>query len=184
MDRGKLVVIRVDGVSSDMAEGEQVHVARTPELIHGLRNVIQNAVDFADTTVWIDVDQRQTSIRIAVGDDGPGFSADILPRLGEPYVSTRPRSQRRTGNDEYEGMGLGLFIARTLLGRTGARLSFANGGDSLRRNGSGPTDAGSGSPARPPGAIIEMIWARETLVTSREQTRRALGPNQPFGIDT
>lgn len=175
-DRGKRIVIRVDGRDVE-AGGDQLDVPRTPELVHGLRNVIQNAVDFAQSTVWIDIEQRPKTVRIAVGDDGPGFGTDILPRLGEPYVSTRPRGRRPRPEGGHEGMGLGLFITKTLLRRTGARVSFANGSDSpvaAARAGA------AGSVARPTGAIIEMIWDREALVTPRQQARRALGPNEPF----
>jgi len=146
--------------------------------------VIQNAVDFATSTVWIDCDFDAEELRIAIGDDGPGFSPDILPRLGEPYVSTRQRRERREDggqtDGEYEGMGLGLFIARTLLERTGARVSFANGSDARRRR-----SVDRETPAElthPPGAIIEIVWPASILVTPKEVARRALGRNQRFGI--
>jgi len=183
-DRGKRVLIRVDGAPVDGQPGEeQPLVARSPELIHGLRNLIQNAVDFAETTVWIDIGIGEAELRIAVGDDGPGFRPDLLPRLGEPYVSTRRRGERSepdtTDHTGYEGMGLGLFIARTLLQRTGAQVSFANGSDARRRR-----NAGRDTPpelAHPPGAIIELIWPVSALVTPKSVARGPLGRNQRFG---
>jgi two-component system sensor histidine kinase RegB len=195
-NRGKRVLIRVDGALAEELHEDQPMVPRSPELIHGLRNVIQNAVDFATSTVWVDIDFDAEELRIAVGDDGPGFGADILPRLGEPYVSTRHRSESgsESGSDadagygldsggvtdsEYEGMGLGLFIARTLLERTGARVAFANGSDARYRR-----SADQETPAElthPPGAIIEMVWPASILVTPKEVARRALGRNQRFG---
>jgi two-component system sensor histidine kinase RegB len=182
-NRGKRVLIRVDGAMADEPREDEPMAARSPELIHGLRNVIQNAVDFAKITVWVDVDFNAEQLRIAVGDDGPGFAADILPRLGEPYVSTRRRGERREAGSgtesEYEGMGLGLFIARTLLERTGAQVSFANGSDARRRR-----SADQETPAElthPPGAIIEMVWPASVLVTPKEVARRPLGRNQRFG---
>jgi two-component system sensor histidine kinase RegB len=182
-NRGKRVLIRVDGAMADEPHEDEPMAVRSPELIHGLRNVIQNAVDFAASTVWVDIDFNAGELRIAVGDDGPGFSPDILPRLGEPYVSTRHRGARReTGREpesEYEGMGLGLFIARTLLERTGARVAFANGSDALRRR-----SADQETPpelTHPPGAIIEMIWPESILVTPKEVARRPLGRNKRFG---
>jgi two-component system sensor histidine kinase RegB len=182
-DRGKRLVIRIDGAAVEDAGEDQPTVMRSPELIHGLRNVIQNAVDFARSTVWIDITTLGSELRIAVGDDGPGFSPDILPRLGEPYVSTRPRSEQRVaaenGQSEYEGMGLGLFIARTLLARTGARLSFANGGDARQRRAADPAKPPEFT--HPPGAIIEMIWPAAALVTPKAVARRALGRNDRFG---
>lgn len=176
-NRGKHVILRIDGAPSDLSGDDQPHVQRSPELIHGLRNLVQNAVDFAATTVWVDVDAIGPRLRIAVGDDGPGFAAEILPRLGEPYVSTRARGQPTKGDEEYQGLGLGLFIARTLLERTGAEISFANGSDGRRR------DAGEIVPpdlARPPGAIIELIWPPDTLAMPSRVARAALGPNQRF----
>lgn len=178
INRGKLVIIRIDGQLEDQASGDQPVVRRSPELIHGLRNAIQNAVDFASETVWIDADLSEDTLRVAVGDDGPGFSDDILPRLGEPYVSTRARGERPTGDGQYEGMGLGLFIARTLLERTGARIAFANGSDLLgRRNDVSTTDPHD---RRPPGAIIELTWSKADLVLPKDAQRRALGQNQRF----
>jgi two-component system sensor histidine kinase RegB len=182
-NRGKRVLIRTDGAMADLPYADEPVVTRSPELIHGLRNLIQNAVDFATSTVWVDIDLDAEKLRIAVGDDGPGFSPDIMPRLGEPYVSTRHRSElHRLGgkfSDEYEGMGLGLFIARTLLERTGAKISFANGGDARQRHGVGQKT--SPELTHPPGAIVEMVWPASILVTPKEFTRRALGRNRRFG---
>jgi two-component system sensor histidine kinase RegB len=176
VSRGKRLVVRIDGVSADHADATQPTVIRSPELIHGLRNAIQNAVDFADSTVWVDADMTDEVLRIAVGDDGPGFSPDILPRLGEPYVSTRARGERRAADGGYEGMGLGLFIARTLLERTGARLSFANGSDMRRR----APAAAAPEHLHPPGAIIEIVWPARALVAPPGEARRALGQNRRF----
>jgi two-component system sensor histidine kinase RegB len=181
-NRGKQVLVRVNGAIAEGLREDQPMVPRSPELIHGLRNVIQNAVDFATSTVWVDIDFDAEELRIAVGDDGPGFSPDILPRLGEPYVSTRHRGELHrlggTFKSEYEGMGLGLFIARTLLERTGAQVSFANGSDARHRR-----NADQETPMEltlPPGAIIEMVWPASILVTPKEIARSALGPNQRF----
>jgi two-component system sensor histidine kinase RegB len=181
-NRGKRVLIRVDGTMADEPRKDEPMAARSPELIHGLRNMIQNAVDYAASTVWVDIDFDVDGLRIAIGDDGPGFSPDILPRLGEPYVSTRPRGELRqsgSGSDgEYEGMGLGLFIARTLLERTGAQVSFANGSDARHRRSADRET--SPELTLPPGAIIELVWPASILVTPKEVARRALGPNQRF----
>ena len=175
-NRGKDLVVRYDGAPIDTVGDAQPTIRRSPELIHGLRNAIQNAVDFAEANVWIDASLSEQILRIAVGDDGPGFSPDILPKLGEPYVSTRARGDRAGDPGEYEGMGLGLFIARTLLERTGARLSFANGSDQLTRR----MVKRSAIQMRPPGAVIEMIWDATELVVSKGDTRRALGQNARF----
>ena len=129
-------------------------------------------------TVWIDADLFEEELRIAVGDDGPGFSPDILPKLGEPYVSTRARGSRKKTDAGYEGMGLGLFIARTLMERTGASVSFANGTD-LRRGAGGSADQDA-EDLHPPGAIIEFLWPEEMLIASKVETRGPLGPNLRF----
>jgi len=190
-ERGKLVLVRFNGTRVD-ADGlgsgeEQPLVRRSPELVHGLRNLIQNAVDFAQSTVWVDIDVDDAELRIAVGDDGPGYRPDLLPRLGEPYVSTRRRGER-TGEERddedrsgYEGMGLGLFIARTLLQRTGAQVTFANGSDARRRR----RDAQHEVPpelAHPPGAIVELLWPLAALVTPKQVARGPLGRNKRFRV--
>jgi len=109
-------------------------VATLPEIAHGLGNIVDNAVDFARTEVRIAVSAGPDIVSIVVSDDGPGFANAILGDLGEPYVTTR-------GNTG--GMGLGLFIAKTLLERTGADVTF--------RNASGG------------GAEVEIRWLRDIL---------------------
>ena len=111
--------------------GPEPEIWRRPEIIYGLGCFVQNAVDFADDTVDIAVDYDDASITIVIADNGPGFSPDVLNRLGEPYVTTRGRSQRRlgAGSDRLgrsaEGLGLGVFIAKTLLEHTGATVRFS-----------------------------------------------------------
>ena len=89
-----------------------------PELRHALANLIDNAIQFAERRVLVTVAPDRVGLGLVIEDDGPGFSPEILDWLGEPYVSTR------SGRG---GMGLGVFIANTLLARTGARLHFDNG---------------------------------------------------------
>ncbi|MCW0235378.1 MAG: ActS/PrrB/RegB family redox-sensitive histidine kinase [Ferrovibrio sp.] len=90
---------------------------RRPEILHGLGNLLQNAMEFARTSVDIEVDWDDKFIRLRILDDGPGLNVDILSALGEPYVTSRPDSG---------GMGLGVFIAMNLLRRSGASVAFAN----------------------------------------------------------
>lgn len=179
--RGKELIIRIGGIPVEDAGDNQPSVIRRPEVIHGLRNMIQNAVDFAHTRVWVDADLQDNILRIAIGDDGPGFGPDILPKLGEPYVSTRSRGDRKATGGSYEGMGLGLFIARTLLERTGATVSFANGSDHPSQN-RALTDL-EDHETRPPGAITEIVWPRDALVATRGEIRGPLGENQRFVND-
>ena len=96
-------------------------IARNPGILYGLGNLIENAVDFANKKVTVSADWNANTIEISIVDDGPGFADHVLSRIGEPYVSLRRRSGERMG-----GLGLGIFIAKTLLERTGAMLSVCN----------------------------------------------------------
>src|SRR5947199_9517235 len=97
---------------------------RNPAILHGVGNILENAVDFARTTVEVNAWWNTETVEIVISDDGPGFSPDILKRIGEPYLSRRRSIDE--AQSEHGGLGLGVFIARTLLERTGARVSFAN----------------------------------------------------------
>lgn len=93
-------------------------VRRSAELLHGLSNIISNALRHAHAQVRIDAREDGNHIIVSVMDDGPGFHPDLLPRLGEPFLGP---SRSRSGST-----GLGIFIATTLLERTGCRMSFSN----------------------------------------------------------
>ena len=97
------------------------NVARQPGMLHGFANLIQNAVQFANTRVIVVIAWSARDVSVLVEDDGPGFSPAVMARLGEPYISSR------TGSAGH--MGLGVFIAQTLLSRTGARVEFGNADD-------------------------------------------------------
>jgi len=92
-------------------------IMRSPEILHGLGNLIQNAAQFAADQVVVGTRWDRERVIVTVTDDGPGFPSHLLDRLGEPYLSSR---------GEGGHMGLGIFIASTLLKRTGATLSFSN----------------------------------------------------------
>lgn len=98
--------------------GPEPRVTRRPELVHGIGNLLSNALQFAAGRVEVAVAWTDTVVRVTIADDGPGFPPVLLARLGEPYLSTR--------SGESGHMGLGVFIAQTLLHRTGARLVFGN----------------------------------------------------------
>lgn len=116
---GVAVIIEAHGPEGTPLAAPAPAVPPTPELLHGLGSIIQNAVQFASATVEVTVAwDGSGALSVEVEDDGPGFAPSVLSRLGEPYVSTR------AGRDGH--MGLGLFIARTLLERTGAEVGFAN----------------------------------------------------------
>jgi two-component system, sensor histidine kinase RegB len=113
----------------------QPEVWRAPELLHGLGNIIENAADFAASLVRVEAEWNASTLQVTVEDDGPGFSPDIIERIGEPYITSRP-SDYALGESEmapssaelgkHEGMGLGFFIAKTLLEQTGATVKALN----------------------------------------------------------
>ena len=145
---------------------DEPYIIRRPEIIHGLRNMIQNAVDFATSKVWVESSWTKESITITISDDGYGYPPNLLGRLGDPFLGAKIGKENRQG---YEGMGLGLFIAKTLLERTGAKISFSNG----NRN---HTSGHSKSEAS--GAIVEIYWPRKKV----ESTSNLFGENQNFSI--
>lgn len=134
------IAFRVDApnLPDDAAmQKTQPIVRRMPEILHGLGNFIQNAHQFAKETVVVSLDWSDEDVSVAVQDDGPGFPPALLNRLGEPYISMRA--------DRAGHMGLGIFIAQTLLEKTGAAVHFSN-----NRGG---------------GARIVVRWPRNSLET-------------------
>ncbi len=113
-------------------------IRRTPEIMHGLGNILQNAMQFAVSAVTVSAHSDSQRIVVTISDDGPGFSPGLLGRLGEPYLSQR--------HEEHEHLGLGIFIAQTLLERTGAELSFVNSLEGAL-----------------PGAAVTIVWPRAAL---------------------
>ena len=97
--------------------------ARNPALLYGLRNLVENAVAFAVTRARIEATWTRETVEVVIGDDGPGFPPVVLQRLGEPYISDRNAGRRA---DAEGGLGLGLFISKALLERTGAGLKIGN----------------------------------------------------------
>jgi two-component system sensor histidine kinase RegB len=98
--------------------------SRNPAILYGVGNILENAVDFARTTVEVNAWWNNDTVEIVISDDGPGIPPDLLNRIGEPYLSRRPTTD--VAPSEHQGLGLGVFIARTLLERTGAKVSFSN----------------------------------------------------------
>jgi len=117
--------------------------ARNPAIRYGLGNLIENAIDFAHSRVEIFVQWDDNEISIAISDDGPGFAPEVLDRLGQPYVTQRRPARSPDGEEEdVFGLGLGFFIAKTLLERSGAKLSLINQAPPMH------------------GATIQMTWNR------------------------
>lgn len=162
INRGKTVIFHIG--SEDRDGEKQPVVLRRPEIIHGLRNLIQNAVDFSQTTVEITVSWSETELRIRISDDGDGFPPSIIGRIGDPFVRRRRENVDGNKRPGYAGMGLGLFIAKTLLERSGARLLFRNGSKHSQTMN---------------GAIIDVIWPRAKM---QPPHANALGDNQQFKI--
>lgn len=136
--------INIDLTSEPLEQVEGIdpqppEIRRRPEIIHALGAFVENAVSFADREVQVAARWSDDELRIYIIDDGPGFSSTVLPKLGEPYLSQRGENQ--IGG----GMGLGFFIARTLLERTGARMKPYN--------------------RRPPerGAVVRISWKLNTI---------------------
>jgi two-component system sensor histidine kinase RegB len=97
---------------------------RNPAILYGVGNILENAVDFAREAVEVNAWWNADTVEIVISDDGPGIAPDMLKRIGEPYLSRRRSADEASG--EHSGLGLGIFIARTLLERTGAKVSFSN----------------------------------------------------------
>jgi two-component system sensor histidine kinase RegB len=115
-------------VQADDEEAAEPEIWRRPEMLYGLGNFIENAADFARDEVHVAAHYGKNHVTVSITDDGPGFAPDVLEKLGEPYVTTRPRRKRASNDLEggHEGMGLGFFIGKTLLERTGASVEIGN----------------------------------------------------------
>jgi two-component system sensor histidine kinase RegB len=128
------------GISIRLRPGERIGPEpvgqRNPGVIYGLGNLVENAVDFARKSVTVSWSWDNEAVTFSIIDDGPGFPAEIIDRIGEPYMSTRQ------GTEAGGGLGLGLFIAKTLLERSGATIDFRN-------------SSGLGE-----GAVVQISWPR------------------------
>ena len=152
----------------------QPTIMRRPEIIHGLRNLIQNAVDFARSEVTVEMAWTRETVDVRISDDGRGFPQSVLGRIGDPFVRRRRVSEDSAKRPGYEGMGLGLFIAKTLLERSGAQLRFSN---SRRHGHASWTGQATG------GAVVDVSWERGALGVADDQATAPLGENQRFAIE-
>jgi len=119
---------------------------RNPAILYGVGNILENAVDFARATVEVNAWWNADTVEIVISDDGPGIAPDVLKRIGEPYLSRRPATDE--AQSEHSGLGLGVFIARTLLERTGAKVSFTN------------------RTFPDHGAVVQIVWPRDRFETA------------------
>ncbi len=160
--RGSDVTIDVTCVAEG-AETPEPILRRNPGLSYGLSNILENAIDFAESRVTIHATWSASAFTLRVVDDGPGFNEFIFDRLGDPFVTTRPGYDNSPDSDEnrsHEGMGLGLFIAKTLLERSGANVTLSN----------------RAMPEH--GADIRLQWPRSSIDVSI-QPSKALDPKPP-----
>ena len=154
----KEVVFTVNGAIVYDVAPITPEIDRGPEVVQGIRNLIQNALDFAQTRVNIHCRINEDLIEVRIEDDGAGFPSELLGRLGEPFVTSR--SHRKGQDAGYEGMGLGIFIAKTLLERSGVAILFFN-----RRTSRGVKDRG---------ATVQLTWRREANVMVSRAVDRPL----------
>jgi two-component system, sensor histidine kinase RegB len=167
---GRGIAIHYDFLADPGAPEGQPIIRRKPEVIHGLRNLVQNAVDFAAAQIWVEASWGAGEIRLRITDDGPGYPQDLLGRLGDPFLSRRARAQS-PARPGYEGMGLGLFIAKTLLERSGARVVFLNASD--------PFLSAEDKEERS-GAVVEVVWPQAAIGVPLTEATGPLGENRPF----
>jgi two-component system sensor histidine kinase RegB len=159
----RLVAVPIEVTTGPRPEGApraalpEPVMERNPGVLYGLGNLVENAIDFAADRVDVEARWSKDEVTIVIADDGTGFPPHVLEQLGEPFVTTRPaQSERHDAADEHIGMGLGFFIAKTLLERSGARLELANR----------PPPAG--------GAVVTVVWPRARF--ERTPDKAALKP--------
>lgn len=138
--KGLGVAVYVTYEAGEGGEEKVPVIRRSPEVLHALGAFIENAVSFADSEVRVVANWTEWQFVVTIRDDGPGFAAEVMPKLGEPYVSQRGEAQLGGGD-----MGLGFFIAKTLIERTGGRIAT--------RNRAAPRH----------GAIVQAVWPRTEL---------------------
>lgn len=149
--------IEIDIVLPAGPAGEPVG-GRGPAILYGLGNLVENAVDFARERVEVAARWTAREVAVTIADDGPGFAPEIMDRLGEPYTTTRGRRggggapPEAPSTEGASGLGLGFFIAKTLLERSGASLAFAN--------------------RAPPehGAVVRVRWSRAGFEATAPET--------------
>jgi two-component system, sensor histidine kinase RegB len=133
--------VRVEWSVIGPPDTDPPELVRHPEVGPALTSFIENAMDFAKSEVRLIGRFDDDLVTVEVQDDGPGFAPEIFAKLGEPYVTSRPAGENSPSG--HLGMGLGFFIAKTLLERTGAEVGFRN--------------------ARGGGAVVSIRWPRSVI---------------------
>ncbi len=139
--------VHIDVSLPDDPDADEPTLPRNPGILFGLGNLLENAVDFAESKVEVQASWTQDELRLIIKDDGPGISQDVIDRLGEPYVTTRPgyAGEAEEVGEDHQGMGLGFFIAKTLLERSGATVVLAQ------------------RPSPESGALATVLWPRSAF---------------------
>ncbi len=119
---------------------------RNSAILYGIGNLLENAVDFANGRVVFTGLWNDERVALKIEDDGPGFTSGLFEQIGDPFITRRSARQQETGG----GLGLGLFIAKTLLERNGATLEFENNEDADRS-----------------GARVTIAWQRSDFERQR-----------------
>lgn len=147
-DKANITIVAGPESGETGAASKEAVAERRPGVIYGLGNIIENATDFAQQGVTIEAVWNAYEVVVTITDDGPGFPPDVMDNVGEPYVTTRP-AEDPAGmiNADFgtSGLGLGFFIAKTLLERSGASVSLEN----------------QKAPAT--GATVRVAWPRDIL---------------------
>jgi two-component system sensor histidine kinase RegB len=111
-------------ILSEVNDMNKINIKRSPEIVYGLRNFIGNAIKFADKELIIKVTSDDETLTLLINDDGPGYAEDIINLIGEPYLKSKSKKINNKA-----GLGLGIFLGKTLLERKKARLTFSNNED-------------------------------------------------------
>ena len=98
-----------------------ITITKSIEIVYGLRNFIGNANKFASTNIFINVKSDSNFTEIIITDDGKGYPKDVLSKIGEPYIKSITSSEKSK-----LGLGLGIFIGKTLLEKNYANILCKN----------------------------------------------------------
>ena len=123
---------------NDVNIANNIIVSRKVEVIYALRNIIDNALKFANQKIEIEIYNQGKKIGVNINDDGEGFPQDVIQKLGEPYIKSALVAKNKSG------LGLGIFISKTLLERTGAKITF-------KKSSLG-------------GALVSVVWSESSFV--------------------
>ena len=96
-------------------------ISKSIEIVYGIRNFIGNANKFAQKSIYISITSDSENSSISIEDDGEGFPKDIITKIGEPYIKSI-----QSKNKSRSGLGLGIFIGKTLLEKNKAKLLIRN----------------------------------------------------------